>query len=47
MTVSDYIVISVIAALAALAVVWIIRRRRKGKDCSCGCESCPYPCQKK
>ena len=43
----DYVIIGVLAALAAGALIVIIIRKRKGKGCSCGCESCPHPCNKK
>lgn len=43
----DIIINAVIAALAVLALVFIIRRRRKGKGCCCGdCSRCGMNCKK-
>ena len=36
----DILLVLLIAAALLLAVVKIVRDRRKGK-CSCGCSSCP------
>ena len=33
---------AVIAALLVLAVISIVKNRKKGKTCSCGCEGCVY-----
>lgn len=34
------IICIVLAAIVALAVISIIRDRKKGKSCSCGCQNC-------
>ena len=47
MSLADIIVTAVIAASALCAVLGVIVRKRKGKGCSCGCESCPHLCSKK
>jgi len=33
---------AIIAGLVALAVISIIKNRKKGKKCSCGCEGCAF-----
>ena len=33
---------AVIVIFAVLAVIGVIKNRRKGKTCSCGCEGCIY-----
>lgn len=33
---------AVIAGLVVLAVICLIRNRKKGRNCSCGCEGCLY-----
>ncbi len=47
MNLADMIIIGLIAAAVAAAVIVIIRNKRRGRGCSCGCESCPHPCNKK
>ena len=47
MNLADMIIIGLIAAAVAAAVILIIRNKRRGKGCSCGCEGCPHPCNKK
>jgi hypothetical protein len=37
----DYLLGGLIAAAVLAALVKIIRDRRKGKGCSCGCGGCP------
>ena len=32
----------VIAGLASLAVINLVRNRKKGGKCSCGCDGCAY-----
>jgi len=46
MSVLEIILIAVLAIAAAAAIITIILRGKKG-GCSCGCESCPYPCSRK
>ena len=35
-------IVLVIAVLLVFAVISIVRNRKKGKTCSCGCEGCIY-----
>ena len=32
----------VIAGLVALALISMLKNRKKGRNCSCGCEGCAY-----
>lgn len=43
----DIIILSVLAAAVAAAVAFIIKRRKNGKCCSCGCDNCNLNCHKK
>ena len=36
------LIVLVIAVLLVFAVIRIVRDRKKGKTCSCGCEGCVY-----
>ena len=47
MSVADCIIIAVVAVLAVAALVFIIKKNRRGQGCSCGCESCAYKCSKR
>ena len=42
----EIIIISLLCAAVIAAIAAIIIRKRKGKGCSCGCESCPHKCDK-
>ena len=44
MKLTDYLIAAAIIGAVALAVVLLVRQRRRG-CCSCG--SCPYPCRHK
>ena len=37
----DYLLGALVAAAVLLALVKLVRDRRKGKGCACGCASCP------
>ena len=43
MNIIEIVLIAVITIAAVAALIAIILRKKKG-GCSCGCESCPYPC---
>lgn len=44
----DYILIFIIAVCLAAAVIFIIRRKKSGKNFCCGrCDSCGLNCRKK
>ena len=36
------LIVLVIAVFAVIAVMSLVRNRKKGKNCSCGCEGCAY-----
>lgn len=40
--IASIIIVLVIATFAVIAVMSLIRNRKKGKSCSCGCEGCVY-----
>lgn len=40
--IASIIIVLVIATFAVIAVMSLIRNRKKGKSCSCGCEGCAY-----
>lgn len=46
MNVWDILILAAVAALVVLAVIRMRRRKRSGR-CSCGCEGCGMPCEKK
>lgn len=48
MSVYDYIVLAIVGAAFAVAVIYMIKRRKKG-SCHGSCGSCPYSsdCNKK
>lgn len=47
MSIIEIILTVVIAAAVVAAVIGIIRRKKNGKGCSCGCENCSMPCRYK
>ena len=40
--ITTILVCAVIALFAVLAIIGAVRNRKKGKNCSCGCEGCIY-----
>ncbi|MBR2615445.1 MAG: FeoB-associated Cys-rich membrane protein [Clostridia bacterium] len=37
----DLIVILILALICGLAIFSLVRRKKRGSSCSCGCSSCP------
>ena len=47
MNLASILILCALGAAVIAAVIAIIIRRKKGKRCSCSCDSCPYSCKKR
>lgn len=47
MNVYDIAAALFVAAVLIFAVVLMVRKKKRGSSCSCGCASCTMPCNKK
>ncbi len=47
MNMVEILLAAALVTAVVLAVVCVIRRRKNSKGCSCGCENCAFPCEKK
>lgn len=43
----DILLLLLVAAALLLAIRKLIRDRRRGKRCSCGCAACPNSCSRR